>query len=327
MANILASFIPFKLLKDILKYAANGIGSNTDDNLCSVEKPTSLVNIDIFSFYPLTIDEPTTAVIVCSSLCRYKESNQELCNGFNVRFDSRMCELYRYRPLKPVDSTRQVILPAYPLRSLIHEQSFNKSWSEFKSGFSVSGLTVLSDSESTNTVADTTNSGYSSDNKKTVDGYWLGNELLYRLTNKYRCGLHVLLNYSSSGEPVEYLHYDKFLIESELQNYKVKLPNCTGGGSSPKCVVGSTTGQAANFSTFDKDNVHVLPSATAVVNCPFVYSAGWWYADHPGILGRCGYTNFNTHDPYLLIHDGIESHKLSSTEMWIDCVDDDELFL
>ncbi|ESO04733.1 hypothetical protein HELRODRAFT_172409 [Helobdella robusta] len=239
------------------------------------------------------------------SLCRYKLPGQAACQGFNVRFDSGMCELYRfqsvyfaqqfgcvYHALKPVNRKGIVVTPVYPYQQLLNKPpppknkptptftflvqiklkpdstAFNKSWSQFKVGFSDPSLSV-----SSSNTSDNNDSGVK--DKMSVrfcgttswDAYWIGNELLYQLTNKYTCSLHVYLSVNDSGrEELYYSHYDRMVVGGQTVNYQLITLNYFGGNLSTATGLSSREGRY--FSTYDDDN-----DPDSNVNCALAYAA------------------------------------------------------
>ncbi|ESN98585.1 hypothetical protein HELRODRAFT_177065 [Helobdella robusta] len=320
------------------------------NNYCSIEKAATFFNYTYFSISGKMGDERAASISVCAYLCRNNRSDQDCCIGFNVRFDSKMCELYRSSPvyftqqykcvyytLKRANSSSSnnsnvVVLPTYPYKFLLQDPmpppsfanstskvlsfliqlrvnlstlAYNKSWTQFKVGFSVPSTSV-----SSSTASNT--GGYCGG--RTWEAYWLGNELLHQLTNKYKCGVYMYLTVNNSGRPeMQHSFFDQFVIGSENSSYKISDLNYVTGNSSTYQAWNVRLG--TEFSTFDNDR-HVDPS----VNCAFVYSAGWWYARYRADLGKCAYTNFNTHIPYFMTSYLDVTYKLFSSQMWLQCV-------
>ncbi|ESO04723.1 hypothetical protein HELRODRAFT_172398 [Helobdella robusta] len=319
--------------------------------LCSIEEPTASSGMDLYSLDGQSDDQIPTFLILCAALCRYKLPGQAACQGFNVRFDSGMCELYRYQSvyfaqqfgcvyhaLKPVNRKGIVVTPVYPYQHLLNKPpppknkptptftflvqiklkpdstAFNKSWSQFKVGFSVPNMSISSSSTSDNNdsgVKDKMSGG--SCGTTSWDAYWIGNELLYQLTNKYTCSLHVYLSVNDSGrEELYYSHYDRMVVGGQTVNYQLITLNYFGGNLSTASGLSSREGRY--FSTYDDDN-----DPDSNVNCALAYTAGWWYHPSPTSYGSCGFTNFNTQYPNFLTYSNSESFQLFSSQMWVQC--------
>ncbi|ESN90962.1 hypothetical protein HELRODRAFT_182435 [Helobdella robusta] len=107
------------------------------DDACSIESTTEKINLkDVIQFDDLILhgqveDSMTTQLITCTYFCRYRQADQPICLGFNLRFHSGTCEFFRYRPiyytkqsdcgyyaLKPVSSAGLVLVPKYPHQHL-----------------------------------------------------------------------------------------------------------------------------------------------------------------------------------------------------------------
>ncbi|ESN98279.1 hypothetical protein HELRODRAFT_177161 [Helobdella robusta] len=331
------------------------------DGACCIENTAEKINLTDFIDYNNVLlngrldDNMTTALTICTSLCRYRQSSQPVCQGFNLRFDSKTCELFRYKPiyftrqcgctyhaLKPVDTTDLVFLPTYPYQQLLFgakflpstsktflvqlkgspaSRSFNKSWTEFKVGFSVSDLSAPISAKSSTFAA--SNVGCCAG--KSWNAYWLGNELLNKLTNSYTCDLHVFLNANNSkdihriaaGKPeFQYSYFQPFKVADERNDYKLSMITHSAGNCTT--ANGMSVKQGSPFSTYDVDN-----DSDVNVNCALAYNAGWWYANYIGDLGKCSATNFNTYFPYFLTYYPIpgstSTYNLFSTQMWLQC--------
>uniref|UniRef100_UPI00398E45AC tenascin-X-like n=1 Tax=Pristiophorus japonicus TaxID=55135 RepID=UPI00398E45AC len=93
--------------------------------------------------------------------------------------------------------------------------------------------------------------------------HWLGLENLHQMTSHRRYELRVDLR---NGKEHVYATYDKFVVESEAQRYKLRLGKYAGtAGNSMSYHHGS------NFTTVDADNDNAL------TNCAVSYRGGWWY--------------------------------------------------
>ncbi|ESO04731.1 hypothetical protein HELRODRAFT_172407 [Helobdella robusta] len=252
------------------------------------------------------------------SLCRYKLPRQAICQGFNVRFDSGMCELYRYQSVYFTPLPKNKSTPTFTFLVQIKlkpdSTAFNKSRSQFKVGFSVPNMSISSSSTSDNNdsgVKDKMSGG--SCGTTSWDAYWIGNELLYQLTNKYTCSLHVYLSVNDSGRAkLYYSYYDRLVVGGENVNYKLITLNYFGGNMST--ADGFSSREGRHFSTYDDDN-----DPDSNVNCALVCAAGWWYSGSLTGYGSCGFTNFNTHYPNFLTYSYGEFFQLFSSQMWMQC--------
>ncbi|ESN90961.1 hypothetical protein HELRODRAFT_182434 [Helobdella robusta] len=180
-------------------------------------------------------------------------------------------------------------------------KSFNKNWSQFKIGFS-----EPDSSASPNTAGSECCCG------KSWNAFWIGNELLFKLTNSYKCGLHVFLNVSQEIPELQYSYYDQFIVGSEAAKYRMEAINFARGNCSTSKGLMRV---GMSFSTFDQDN-----DPDGWVNCAARYEAGWWYAAYLSWFGNCGFTNFNTFSPHFLSLYGSETNRLFASQMWLECI-------
>ncbi|ESO05568.1 hypothetical protein HELRODRAFT_171209 [Helobdella robusta] len=315
------NFSSFTACYQNLKLNLSKVGSNSNNNVnrsvCSIEEPTETANIDLVALNKQHGDDGKALVTICISLCRYKQTNQSICQGFNVRFDSSECELYRFGPvyfaqqdgcsfyaLKPANSSAPALLPNTSLTFLVQlklnesSTSFDRSWSQFKSGFSVP------------TVSASSNPGCCGGGS--WDVYWLGNELLYQLTNMYKCGLHVYRTVNNGKPELQYSYYDQFRVASESYNYRLDAISYASGNCS---TYAGLLRAESYFSTYDKDN-----DVDSIVNCAAVYRAGWWYSTSTTVLGNCGFTNYNSFQPYFITYYNGLSFQMLGSQMWMQCV-------
>lgn len=136
-------------------------------------------------------------------------------------------------------------------RRIYEEDIFNRSWAEYKSGFG-----------------------------KANGDYWIGNEMLYRLTNNFNYSLRV----SMTGFRGKFVSsYKSFKIGNEISLYRLQLgdydsANSNGGDSFFPMVSCNKKGyKNASFSTYD---------VGISKNCSKTLSGGWWFTD-------CGCSNLN----------------------------------
>ncbi|GFR94063.1 ficolin-1 [Elysia marginata] len=102
-----------------------------------------------------------------------------------------------------------------------------------------------------------------------LDGdFWLGNEMLYNLTNTddHEMRIDFIVNHQK-----KFAHYSSFKITSEAEKYKLQIGSYSG-------TIGQygTSGMAysngAPFSTLDRDNNGYWQG-----NCATVCHGAWWY--------------------------------------------------
>ncbi|XP_013793767.1 techylectin-5B-like, partial [Limulus polyphemus] len=103
--------------------------------------------------------------------------------------------------------------------------------------------------------------------------FWLGNDVIFSLTNQNNMVLRVDLEDFEGGR--RYAEHDEFLVRSEIELYKMSFKTYKGNA-------GNTLDHHNNmmFSTKDKDNDNNSGS------CAQTFKGGWWYND-------CHYANLN----------------------------------
>ncbi|XP_043116255.1 angiopoietin-1-like isoform X2 [Puntigrus tetrazona] len=104
--------------------------------------------------------------------------------------------------------------------------------------------------------------------------HWLGNELVYKLTNQRQSTLRLEL--TDWDGKLAFSQYDKFYLGSEKQNYRLFLKSYSGtAGRQSSLVI-----NGADFSTKDMDNDN------CICNCALMLTGGWWF-------DACGPSNLN----------------------------------
>jgi len=172
-------------------------------------------------------------------------------------------------------------IPLLIQQNINRSNFFNRSWEEFKVGFNDSR-----------------------------GNYWLGNELLHRLTSngcyKLRFDLQV---FNGSWY---YAEYSRFLVSSEAQHYKLEVSGYSGNAGDA-----FSWHNNAMFTTYDRDNdpmSHSNPSYND--NCAVYCGGGFWYK-------RCSTASVNVvrgrGDNFSWYVLGRHTLMLQSTRLWLMC--------
>ncbi|KAG1940101.1 angiopoietin-1 [Pimephales promelas] len=104
--------------------------------------------------------------------------------------------------------------------------------------------------------------------------HWLGNELVYQLTNQRQYTLRLEL--TDWDGKLAFSQYDKFYLGSEKQNFRLFLKSYSGtAGRYSSLVI-----NGADFSTKDMDNDN------CICKCALMLTGGWWF-------DACGPSNLN----------------------------------
>uniref|UniRef100_A0A672PLZ8 Angiopoietin-1-like n=1 Tax=Sinocyclocheilus grahami TaxID=75366 RepID=A0A672PLZ8_SINGR len=107
-----------------------------------------------------------------------------------------------------------------------------------------------------------------------TEEHWLGNELVYKLTNQRQCTLRLEL--TDWDGKLAFSQYEKFYLGSEKQNYRLFLKSYSGtAGRQSSLVI-----NGADFSTKDMDNDN------CICKCALMLTGGWWF-------DACGPSNLN----------------------------------
>ena len=131
-------------------------------------------------------------------------------------------------------------IPLLIQQNLDGSNFFNRSWAEFKVGFN-------------NSRGD----------------YWLGNDLLHRLTNNARYKLRCLVHAESSGTVYE-ANYGTFLVGSESNNYTLTVARYSGNAGDSMSYHNGMM-----FSTYDRDND--LVEDVNWQHCAHYLGGGFWF--------------------------------------------------
>jgi len=150
---------------------------------------------------------------------------------------------------------------------------FNRSWAEFRDGF-----------------------GDPSDN------YWLGNDLLSRLTRNNGYKLKFDLQSRNNTSNWYYAEYSTFRVLTETDNYKLQVAGYSGNAGWD--AFGNHNGQM--FSTYDRDN-----DLHSSLHCAAYLGGGFWY-------NACSWCNVNGARHFYW--DGLPGGiYLQSSRMWLQC--------
>jgi len=150
---------------------------------------------------------------------------------------------------------------------------FNRSWAEFKVGF-----------------------GDPSDN------YWLGNDLLSRLTANNSYKLKFDLQSRSNTSNWYYAEYSTFIVLTEADNYKLQVAGYSGNAGRDAFIYNN--GQM--FSTYDRDN-----DLRSSLHCAAYFGGGFWYKG----CYACGVNSV-----LYFKWDGLPGGaSLQSSRMWLQC--------
>ena len=116
---------------------------------------------------------------------------------------------------------------------------FNRNWDDYKNGFG-----------------------------NVESEYWLGNDILHRITSSGSYDLYVVAK--SFGGEVKYKRFKGFTISSEATNYVFHYDSVFPGYSDHLTLYSSTLNRS--FSTFDQDN-----DSYGDGSCALQYNGGWWF--------------------------------------------------
>ncbi|XP_066279362.1 angiopoietin-related protein 7-like isoform X1 [Branchiostoma lanceolatum] len=138
------------------------------------------------------------------------------------------------------------------------------------------------------------------------DEFWLGNENLYIITSQKTYRLRIELEDWDGVR--KYAEYSFMSVDSEIENYRLKLGAYTGNAGDSMSATNTTHGwdifkrnlNNMTFSTKDRDNDNSLDS------CARLYKGGWWYNScyNANLNGKYYSTGGQAYDSDL--QDGIE---------------------
>ncbi|XP_062571879.1 microfibril-associated glycoprotein 4-like [Saccostrea cucullata] len=97
--------------------------------------------------------------------------------------------------------------------------------------------------------------------------HWLGNQILYEITN---LGWYELrINLEDFDGKKRFAKYSHFKIGHEAQGYKLMISGYTGNAGDSMAL-----SQGLKFTTYDRDQ-----DSLKKVNCAVLFSGGWWFKD------------------------------------------------
>jgi len=157
---------------------------------------------------------------------------------------------------------------------------FNRSWAEFKVGFS-----------------------------DTVGNYWLGNDLLSQLTLSRRYKLRFDLQ--DRNLSWYYAEYSSFIVYGESRNYELHVSGYSGN-------VGDSFSyhNGMMFTTYDRDNdPWTSTNSRYNDNCAVYSGGGFWYKR----CAYCLVNDGRGHDYFFWYSRQTGNLYLQSTRMWLMC--------
>ncbi|XP_042217871.1 techylectin-5A-like [Homarus americanus] len=153
-----------------------------------------------------------------------------------------------------------------------HRENFNRTWNDYREGFgNASGE------------------------------YWLGNEVLYLMTNTRFYNLR--MDFRLITGELKWGEWYKFKVKNEASRYQLEVPSYNGLSTIDHCF---SLSNGRYFSTYDYDN-----DGSSGKNCAQESKGGWWYNNcgnlDPTIpytpLGQlnttCTHKNYNKKVPML----------------------------
>ena len=152
---------------------------------------------------------------------------------------------------------------------------FNRSWAEYKVGFNDS-----------------------------VGNYWLGNELLSKLTVNNGYKLKFDLQSRSNTSNWYYAEYSTFRVLTEADNYRLQVGGYSGNAGND--AFGHTWHNSRMFSTYDRDN-----DLSSSRHCA-ASRGGFWYRS-------CANCNVNGAGFYFFWAGLPGLGFLQSSRMWLQC--------
>lgn len=126
------------------------------------------------------------------------------------------------------------------------EESFNRSWAEYKFGFG-----------------------------SPHEDHWIGNDVIHQLTKDRNSSLYITITSSYNGM-VSFIMYNQFSIDGEEQKYTLRVAD-PGYGSLDDGLLSVTNSPSSgmNFSTIDNDNDAID------THCAELFAGAWWFKFRP----------------------------------------------
>nr|XP_019919326.2 fibrinogen-like protein 1 [Crassostrea gigas]XP_034320662.1 fibrinogen-like protein 1 [Crassostrea gigas] len=150
--------------------------------------------------------------------------------------------------------------------------NFNKTWTDYKNGFGVP-----------------------------EGSYWLGNDVIHKLTNRLLNSLYVYFRFNNNSIFLQ--KYAEFSVGEESTNYQLHLAGPTTGSLGDRMINPGSSNTELNgmlFSTLDRDNDRYSG------HCATKYSGGWWFNNCHDAYLNGPWAPENWHDPWFpIIADGI----------------------
>ena len=172
-------------------------------------------------------------------------------------------------------------IPLLSQQNIDGSNFFNRSWKEFKVGFNDSR-----------------------------GNYWLGNELLHRLTDKNLNRYKLRFDIQARNLSWYYAEYSMFEVHNEASNYKLRVSGYSGNVGD---ALWSLDGMM--FTTYDRDN-DPWSDPSYENNCAVRNAGGFWY-------GGCAHAAVNVvrdrGDNFRWWAASTGNTLLKSSRMWLMC--------
>lgn len=149
--------------------------------------------------------------------------------------------------------------------------NFNNTWTDYKNGFG-----------------------------GPESSYWIGNDVIHKLTNRLLNSLYVYFRFNNNS--IFHQKYAEFSVGAESTNYQLHLAGPTTGSLGDRMINTGSSNTELNgmlFSTLDRDNDRYSG------HCATKYSGGWWFNNCHDAYLNGPWAPENWHDPwYPIIADG-----------------------
>ena len=175
-------------------------------------------------------------------------------------------------------------MPLLVQQNVDGSDSFNRSWAEFKTGFSDAN-----------------------------GNYWLGNDLLHELTRTGRYKLRFDLHKHDS-DVWYYAEYSSFAVLAETYNYKLHVSGYSGSTGYDAL----STHNGMMFTTYDRDN-DPWTNAQYRDNCAVLNGGGFWWSNYLGFCGSCDVNAVRGGAEDFSWDLSRGQIKLHTSRMWLQC--------